>query len=76
MPKPVTSTYFNLYVHAQFTPVVTVLFNIFLYTSFDTYLFQFKDVLNEELLKVLISIVDAKLFKTYHKQKAVCLCVH
>ena len=71
MPKTVTSTHFHLHVHAKFTPVVTVLFNTFLYTSFVTCLFQFKDVLNEELLKVLISIVDAKLFKTYHKQKAV-----
>ena len=41
-----------------------------------TCLFQFKDVLNKELLKVLISIVDAKLFKTCHKQKAVLLCVY
>lgn len=29
-----------------------------------TCLFQFKDVLNKELLKILISIVDAKLLET------------
>lgn len=46
------------------------------HTNFVTCLFQFKDVLNEELLKVLISIVDAKLFKTYHKQKvSIIMCI-